>query len=162
MARVAAMGENPLAAVRAVKQLFTVNATETDLARLASAASNEALRFVHAVQRTGGRSTSLFLLLSTGGVFVYLLYRRKSSGDTPSPRGPKGRPRPPKWISKGWLWWMIYGDSFDALLEKIKRETANAEAGGTGRIIAKVNSLNEPQLIDALYDGSTEISTVTD
>ena len=31
-ARVRAMGENPLAAVRAVKQLFTANATETDLA----------------------------------------------------------------------------------------------------------------------------------
>ena len=29
--RVRAMGENPLAAVRAVKELFTVNATETDL-----------------------------------------------------------------------------------------------------------------------------------
>lgn len=31
VARVRAMGENPLAAVRAVKELFTVNATETDL-----------------------------------------------------------------------------------------------------------------------------------
>ncbi|MEM7286134.1 MAG: enoyl-CoA hydratase-related protein [Actinomycetota bacterium] len=30
--RVRAMGENPLAAIRAVKELFTVNATETDLA----------------------------------------------------------------------------------------------------------------------------------
>lgn len=43
---------------------------------------------------------------------------------------------------------------FDALLEKIHRETANANDGGTGRIIAKVNSLNEPQLIDALYEAS--------
>lgn len=44
---------------------------------------------------------------------------------------------------------------FAALLEKIKRETANAEAGGEGRIIAKINSLNEPQLIDALYEASS-------
>lgn len=43
---------------------------------------------------------------------------------------------------------------FDALLEKIRRETANAKAGKKGRIIAKVNALNEPQLIDALYEAS--------
>ena len=43
---------------------------------------------------------------------------------------------------------------FDALLEKIRRETANAKAGKEARIIAKVNALNEPQLIDALYEAS--------
>ncbi len=43
---------------------------------------------------------------------------------------------------------------FDALMAKIKRETENAEAGKDARIIAKLNSLNEPQLIDALYAAS--------
>jgi polyphosphate kinase len=43
---------------------------------------------------------------------------------------------------------------FDALLEKIRRETANAKDGKKSRIIAKVNALNEPQLIDALYEAS--------
>jgi polyphosphate kinase len=43
---------------------------------------------------------------------------------------------------------------FDALIAKIKRETANAEEGKDARIIAKVNSLNEPQLINALYEAS--------
>ncbi|MGB5336179.1 MAG: polyphosphate kinase 1 [Woeseiaceae bacterium] len=43
---------------------------------------------------------------------------------------------------------------FPALMEKIKRETENAKAGKDARIIAKVNSLNEPQLIDALYQAS--------
>ncbi|NQV86192.1 MAG: polyphosphate kinase 1, partial [Woeseiaceae bacterium] len=43
---------------------------------------------------------------------------------------------------------------FDALLEKIRRETANANEGKKARIIAKVNSLNEPQLIEALYEAS--------
>ena len=43
---------------------------------------------------------------------------------------------------------------FDALIDKIRRETENAEAGKDARVIAKVNSLNEPQLIDALYDAS--------
>ncbi len=43
---------------------------------------------------------------------------------------------------------------FDALLEKICRETANAREGKSARIIAKVNSLNEPQLINALYEAS--------
>ena len=43
---------------------------------------------------------------------------------------------------------------FDALIAKIERETANAEAGKAGRIIAKINSLNEPQIIDALYAAS--------
>lgn len=43
---------------------------------------------------------------------------------------------------------------FDALLEKIQRETANARDGRPAHVIAKVNSLNEPQLIDALYEAS--------
>ncbi len=43
---------------------------------------------------------------------------------------------------------------FDALLEKIQRETENAKAGREARIIAKINSLNEPQLIAALYEAS--------
>ncbi len=43
---------------------------------------------------------------------------------------------------------------FDALIAKINRETENAAAGKDARIIAKVNSLNEPQLIDALYMAS--------
>lgn len=43
---------------------------------------------------------------------------------------------------------------FDALMAKIRRETTLAEGGKTARIILKVNSLNEPQLIDALYEAS--------
>ena len=43
---------------------------------------------------------------------------------------------------------------FDALMDKIRRETENAKAGKDARIIAKVNSLNEQQLIDALYEAS--------
>lgn len=37
------------------------------------------------------------------------------------------------------------------LLKRIERETALAEAGKPGRIIAKMNALNEPQVIRALY-----------
>ena len=43
---------------------------------------------------------------------------------------------------------------FDALIEKIERETENAKAGKDARIIAKINSLNEPQMIEALYTAS--------
>lgn len=43
---------------------------------------------------------------------------------------------------------------FDALLEKINRETDNARSGKAARIIAKINALNDPQLIDALYEAS--------
>jgi len=43
---------------------------------------------------------------------------------------------------------------FDALIEKIGRETSNAQAGQKARIIAKVNSLNEAKIIDALYAAS--------
>ncbi len=43
---------------------------------------------------------------------------------------------------------------FDALIDKIKREIQHVEAGKDARIIAKMNSLNEPQLIDALYAAS--------
>ena len=49
---------------------------------------------------------------------------------------------------------------FDALLQKIQRETALAKEGKTARIILKVNSLNEPQLIDALYEASQAGVTV--
>jgi polyphosphate kinase len=40
------------------------------------------------------------------------------------------------------------------LLELIRRETRNAQTGGTGHIIAKINALVEPQLIQALYEAS--------
>jgi polyphosphate kinase len=43
---------------------------------------------------------------------------------------------------------------YDALIEKIEREANIARAGGEGRMIAKVNSLNEPGLVDALYKAS--------
>ncbi len=43
---------------------------------------------------------------------------------------------------------------FDALMDKIRREIENAKAGKNARIIAKINSLNEQQLIDALYEAS--------
>jgi len=41
-----------------------------------------------------------------------------------------------------------------ALLRKIEREAKLAKAGKRGRIIAKVNALNEPQVIRALYAAS--------
>ena len=40
------------------------------------------------------------------------------------------------------------------LIEMIRREAANARNGGTGHIIAKVNALVEPAIIDALYEAS--------
>ena len=43
---------------------------------------------------------------------------------------------------------------FDALLDKIQREARFAKEGKQARIILKVNSLNEPQLIEALYEAS--------
>lgn len=42
----------------------------------------------------------------------------------------------------------------DGLMAKIARETRHAKAGKAGRIIVKVNSLVEPQLIRALYEAS--------
>lgn len=43
---------------------------------------------------------------------------------------------------------------FDALMAKIQRETDNARQGKSAHIIAKVNSLNELRIIDALYEAS--------
>jgi polyphosphate kinase len=43
---------------------------------------------------------------------------------------------------------------FDSLLEKIRREADNARAGKPARIIVKVNSVNEPTIVNALYDAS--------
>ena len=43
---------------------------------------------------------------------------------------------------------------FDALISKINRERDNAMAGKDARIIAKINSLNETKMIDALYEAS--------
>ena len=40
------------------------------------------------------------------------------------------------------------------LIERIERERANREAGKPARIIAKINSLTEPQIIRALYRAS--------
>ena len=43
---------------------------------------------------------------------------------------------------------------YPLLLKKIEREADNARAGKPARIIAKINSLNEQGIIDALYDAS--------
>jgi polyphosphate kinase len=42
----------------------------------------------------------------------------------------------------------------DRLLAMIRRETRNANAGKTARIIAKINALVEPEVIRALYEAS--------
>ncbi|MCF6211084.1 MAG: polyphosphate kinase 1 [Gammaproteobacteria bacterium] len=42
----------------------------------------------------------------------------------------------------------------DGMLKKIQREQALAEKGKPGRVIAKMNSLVEPQIIQALYQAS--------
>ncbi|MDH3374685.1 MAG: polyphosphate kinase 1 [Gammaproteobacteria bacterium] len=43
---------------------------------------------------------------------------------------------------------------YPSLLEKIGREADNARAGKDARIIAKINSLSAPGIIDALYEAS--------
>ncbi|PXV58547.1 polyphosphate kinase [Dyella jiangningensis] len=43
---------------------------------------------------------------------------------------------------------------YRGVLEKIERETAHAEAGRPARIVAKLNALNEAQVIQALYRAS--------
>ncbi len=43
---------------------------------------------------------------------------------------------------------------FNTLIEKIDREIEHARAGRSARIIAKINALIEPQIIDALYRAS--------
>ena len=43
---------------------------------------------------------------------------------------------------------------FDELIARVEREIDNAKAGGAARIIAKMNSLIEPQIIEALYRAS--------
>lgn len=45
---------------------------------------------------------------------------------------------------------------FDALLMRIDREIEFAKAGKTAYILAKINSLTEPKIIDALYRASSE------
>lgn len=43
---------------------------------------------------------------------------------------------------------------FDAVIAKIERETEHAGAGREARIVVKVNSLNEPNVVNALYAAS--------
>ena len=43
---------------------------------------------------------------------------------------------------------------FDAVITKIEREAEHAKSGRPARIIAKVNSLNEPNVVNALYAAS--------
>ena len=43
---------------------------------------------------------------------------------------------------------------FDALVSKIHRERDNARAGKDARIVAKINALDETDVIDALYEAS--------
>lgn len=43
---------------------------------------------------------------------------------------------------------------FDGVIAKIERETEHARAGRDGRIIVKLNSINESSVVDALYEAS--------
>ncbi len=43
---------------------------------------------------------------------------------------------------------------YEEMLRKIRRETEHARDGKKGRIIAKVNALDEPHVVDALYEAS--------
>ncbi len=43
---------------------------------------------------------------------------------------------------------------FESMMERVERETRNARAGKKAHIMAKINSLIEPQIIDALYEAS--------
>jgi len=45
-------------------------------------------------------------------------------------------------------------DLFDAMIAKIDREIAHARGGKQARVIAKINALIEPQIIDKLYEAS--------
>jgi len=45
-------------------------------------------------------------------------------------------------------------DLFDAMIEKIDREIEHAKEGRNARIVAKLNALIEPQIIDKLYEAS--------
>jgi polyphosphate kinase len=46
-------------------------------------------------------------------------------------------------------------DLFDSLVQKIDREIAHARNGKKARIVAKMNSLIEPQIVDKLYEASS-------
>jgi len=46
-------------------------------------------------------------------------------------------------------------DLFDAMIEKIDREIGHANSGKKAHIIAKLNALIEPQIIDKLYEASS-------
>jgi polyphosphate kinase len=52
------------------------------------------------------------------------------------------------------LLWQSPFNLHQRLMDLIGRETANARAGGTGHIIAKLNALVEPEVIRALYEAS--------
>ena len=43
---------------------------------------------------------------------------------------------------------------YDSIIEKIEREAEHARAGRDAHIIVKINSLNEPHVVDALYEAS--------
>jgi polyphosphate kinase len=45
-------------------------------------------------------------------------------------------------------------DLFDAMIEKIDREIVHARDGKQARVIAKINALVEPKIIDKLYEAS--------
>jgi len=46
-------------------------------------------------------------------------------------------------------------DLFDSLVQKIDREIAHARNGKKARIVAKMNALIEPQIVDKLYEASS-------
>ena len=94
-------------------------ATEADLVGLASNLSVEVYQMARSWHRSVHRSTVL-MMLTTGGVIVYLLYKQNGNSSGDGGDTPRGRQRS-RWRSRGWLWW-LFGLS-EELVDDVNEES---------------------------------------
>ena len=57
------------------------------------------------LRQSQSRTSSLLLLLTSGGLIVYLLYKGLSEEERPSQRS--------QWSAQNWLRWLLFGDTND-------------------------------------------------
>ena len=68
------------------------------------------------LQRNQSRTVSSLLLLTSGGLVVYLLYKSCTSDENSEDAGDHVRgTRPPrsKWSAQSWIKWLLFGDTPD-------------------------------------------------
>jgi hypothetical protein len=112
----------------------------------AAAASNLAvLRHLELQNATkSASSTSFFLLLTSGGLVVYLLYKSCSNSNSAQFSDSNLRPQ---WAAKSWLRWLFWGDSSDLGSQYFGPPLPPDLQPKIGKVVEKLQQSHHPNIV---------------